>query len=56
MDKLTKEKVQAKIEAGKKLTGREDMFWLTKIFRCSKKEAERIMTIVNNKDPNLIID
>lgn len=51
-----KKKLIEKIEAGKKLTRQEELYYLTRVLRFTHREAERILTITSNKNPNLIID
>lgn len=55
-EEITKESVMAKVEAGTELTRQEDIFYFTKILGFPLKETLRILAIVGNKDPNVIID
>lgn len=55
-EKITKESVMAKVEAGIELTRQEDIFYFIKILNHTMDEALNILAIVENKDPGLIID
>jgi hypothetical protein len=56
MNRITLEKIQAKIKAGKNLTKKEYFIWLTKLLGYSDMEAKTIIAISENKNPNILID
>lgn len=51
-----KEIIIAKVKDGKDLTREEELYYLTQVQRFSQEEAERIIAIGENTNPNLIID
>ena len=53
---MKRRKFLLKIEKGKKLTRKEDMFYLTGIIGFSLHEARVIFAITANKKPTIIID
>lgn len=53
---FNKEEIIKKINAGKDLTREEELYYLTKVQRFSQEEAERVIAIGENTNPNLIID
>lgn len=53
---FNKEEVINKVKMGKDLTREEELFYLTEVQKFTREEAERIFTITENKNPNLIID
>lgn len=55
-DQITKDSVMAKVDAGADLTREEDIFYFTNILNHTLEEALHILAIVENKDPNVIID
>ena len=56
MNRITLEKIQAKIKAGKNLTKKEYFIWLTKLLGYSDMEAKTIIAISENKNQNILID
>ena len=46
----------SKLEKGKKLTRKEDIFYLTRMIGFPLHQARVIFAIAGNKNPNLIID
>ena len=53
---FNKEEIINKVKAGKDLTKDEELYYLAKILNFTDEEAEQIIAIAENKDPNLIID
>lgn len=53
---MNKEEILKKLENKEPLTREEDLFYLIEILGHTKEEAERILEINDNKDPNLLID
>jgi excisionase family DNA binding protein len=49
-------KLVAKVKTGQDLTREETIYYLMKAFNHTREEALNIMAIVDNKNPNLIID
>jgi hypothetical protein len=55
-ESFNKEDIINKVNAGKDLTREEELFYLTRVQKFTAEEAERIIAIGENKNPNLIID
>ena len=53
---LKREDILAKVKAKKKLTKKEEIFYLVEIVGFTKQEAKRILAIANNKNPNILLD
>ena len=53
---MKRKEILSKIEKGKKLTRKEDIFYLTRIVGFSLHQARVILAIAANKNPNVIID
>ena len=56
MDEFNKEVIIAKINDGKVLTDAEERWYMISVLGLSGQEADRIIAIANNKDPNVILD
>lgn len=51
-----KNTITDKVKKGENLTDEEEKFYLMEVLGASEFEADRIITINNNKDPLVIID
>lgn len=48
--------ITAKVEKGLPLTKEEEKTYMMKVLGYTEKEVNRIFKIVDNKDPNVLID
>ena len=53
---MKKDEILKKLDEDIPLTKEEEVFYLTEILGHTKEEAERIIEIAENKDPNVLID
>jgi hypothetical protein len=53
---MDKEKILQKVNDNLPLTPEEELFYLSEIIGYSRQEAERIIEIADNANPNILID